>query len=58
MGTVETVDKECDSMKLDQNELKAIHGGEISFSVILGIGSIVSFVIGLIDGFVHPKACE
>ncbi len=45
-------------MKLDQNELKTIHGGEISFSVILGIGSIVSFVIGLIDGFVHPKACE
>ena len=58
MGTVETVDKECDSMKLDQNELKTINGGEISFSVILGIGSIVSFVIGLIDGFVHPKACE
>ena len=45
-------------MKLDQNELKTIHGGEISFSVILGIGSIVSIVIGLIDGFVHPKACE
>lgn len=42
-------------MKLDQNELKTIHGGEISFSVILGIGSIVSFVIGLIDGLINLK---
>ncbi len=44
--------------KLETEELKQVYGGEINIGIILGIGSIVSFVIGVIDGFVHPKICE
>lgn len=44
--------------KLETEELKQVYGGEIHIGIILGIGSIVSFVIGVIDGFVHPKTCE
>lgn len=44
--------------KLETEELTQVYGGEINIGIILGIGSIVSFVIGVIDGFVHPKICE
>lgn len=53
------MDKECDDVKqLETEELKHVYGGEIHIGIILGIGSIVSFVIGVIDGFVHPKVCK
>lgn len=53
------LDKECDDLrKLETEELKQVYGGEIHLGIILGIGGAISFFIGVIDAFVHPKACE
>lgn len=44
--------------KLNNDELKKINGGGISFGSILGIGAGLTFIIGLIDGYVRPLACR
>lgn len=43
--------------ELTNEELKGINGG-FSFSTALGIGAIVTFLIGVIDGYVRPLACR
>lgn len=43
---------------LTKEELKKINGGGISFGAILGIGAGITFLIGLIDGYVRPLACR
>jgi len=46
-------------MKIIENEkLKKINGGGISFGSGLLIGGIVTFLIGVIDGYVRPLACR
>ena len=40
------------------SELRNIYGG-FSKSIVLGIaGSIITFVIGLIDGYLRPLGCN
>ena len=43
---------------LSKTELKDINGGGISVGVALGIGAIVIFAIGVIDGYVNPEKCR
>lgn len=45
-------------VKLNDQELLDINGGAISFGAILLIGGIVTFVIGLIDGYIRPLRCR
>lgn len=42
---------------LKEIELKNVQGG-ISFGTGLAIGGVITFLIGLIDGFVRPYACR
>ena len=42
--------------ELDSKELKAINGGGIGTWLLIG-GGIV-FLIGVIDGYVRPLACN
>lgn len=42
---------------LKENELRKINGGW-SISSILGIGSLISFLIGLVDGYIRPLNCR
>ena len=43
--------------KLNDNELSGINGG-VSGWVIVGIGLVVTFVAGVIDGIARPKKCH
>ena len=45
-------------MNLSKNELKNINGGGISAWGILGIGALVVFIAGAIDGFARPFSCH
>ena len=45
-------------MKLDKRELKDISGGGWSIGAGLLVGGIITFIIGLIDGYVRPLACN
>lgn len=42
--------------KLNNNELKQINGG--GAGVYVAIGGIIIFIIGVIDGYVRPLACN
>ncbi len=43
--------------EMNRQQLESVKGG---FSVWAGlvITAIVIFVVGIVDGFVHPKECE
>ena len=43
--------------KLTNQELKNVKGG-ISVWIGLGLGALTVFLSGLLDGIMHPKACE
>lgn len=43
--------------KLNDNELSKINGG-VSGWVVVGIGLVVTFVAGVIDGIARPKKCH
>ena len=42
---------------LTQKELKEIKGGW-SLAGFLGIGSLITFLIGVVDGYIRPLACR
>lgn len=42
----------------NERELKEIKGGTMHVGLGLVIGGIVTFLIGLVDGYVRPLACR
>ena len=44
--------------KLENNELKTIKAGAIHWGIVGIIGGIITFVVGVIDGFVNPSKCR
>lgn len=45
-------------MEIREEELKKITGGGISFGTGLLIGAGLTFLVGLIDGYIRPLACR
>lgn len=43
---------------LNENELNNIHGGGFSYGIAMFIGGLITFVIGMIDGYVRPLKCN
>lgn len=44
--------------KLKDIELKKINGGAFKIGIGLAIAAGVTFLIGIIDGYVRPLACR
>lgn len=44
-------------MILNKQELNNIRGGGIASKFII-IGGVITFIIGIIDGFFRPKRCN
>lgn len=45
-------------MNLNKEEMKKINGGGLSVWGILGIGTLLVFLAGAIDGFARPLSCN
>ena len=45
-------------MELSKNELITINGGKIKIGIAIGVASAITFLIGLIDGFLRPLKCN
>jgi hypothetical protein len=45
-------------IELNREELKEISGGFTTLYKILFAGGIITFIIGLIDGFTRPLKCN
>lgn len=43
---------------IDNKELKKIHGGGFNFGIAALIGAGITFIIGVIDGYIRPLACH
>lgn len=44
--------------ELTKEELKSIIGGGFNFGLVALIGAGITFLIGLVDGYVRPLACN
>ena len=44
--------------EIEENELEKVRGGGSSSWVGLGIGALVIFIIGVIDGYTRPLSCN
>ena len=44
--------------RLNSEEMINIKGGAISFKVAALVGGAIVFIVGVIDGLLHPKKCE
>lgn len=44
--------------KIEKENLKNVYGGGFSFSLAALIGAGITFIIGVIDGYVRPLACR
>ena len=44
--------------ELTNNEMMSINGGAVNWAIVAGIGTLVSFIIGAIDGYVNPQKCN
>lgn len=47
-------------MKLSNNELLTVEGGAIKLftAVLFGIGGLIAFLTGVIDGYLNPTKCN
>lgn len=45
-------------MILNDKELNNISGGGISWSIIAGIGMLITLIVGVADGYVRPLKCN
>ncbi len=48
-------------MLLNENELHQVKGGAIkglAYIITIGIGSLISLVAGIIDGYTNPLKCR
>ena len=45
-------------MYLNKNELLAVTGGSINWTLVGVIGTIISFVAGIVDGYLRPISCH
>jgi len=47
-----------DDMKLSKDELLNVTGGGISIGAVTGIGALITFIIGIVDGYLRPSKCS
>lgn len=45
-------------MKLSNKELMTINGGGFNIGFFLGVSSVISFIIGVVDGYLRPLKCN
>lgn len=45
-------------MVLSKEELYNINGGGIKFGVYAAIGCFITFIVGIVDGFLRPLSCN
>lgn len=45
-------------MALEDNELMNISGGGIKYGLAALVGGIITFLIGVVDGYLRPLSCN
>jgi hypothetical protein len=43
---------------INNSELLEIKGGATKYFYGIGIGAIVSFIVGVVDGYMRPLSCH
>lgn len=45
-------------IELNNEHLSSIKGGGFNLGIILGVGALVVFIIGILDGYTNPTKCN
>ena len=43
---------------IEENELTLIKGGAAKWALVGAIGTAITFIVGLIDGYLRPLKCR
>lgn len=44
--------------KLNNIEMYSVDGGAVKWGVVALIGGILTFVVGIVDGYTNPQKCH
>ena len=44
--------------RINNEQLKEVKGGGINWGIAAGISAALSFIIGVIDGWINPAKCN
>ncbi len=46
--------------KINELELEKVKGGGIGvgLGICIGVGALITFIVGIVDGYVNPSKCE
>ena len=45
-------------MVLSKDELYNIYGGRAKYGIYAAIGCFITFIVGLVDGYLRPLSCN
>ena len=45
-------------MKLENDELMNVEGGAIKYLALFGLGGLIAFLTGILDGYLNPQKCN
>lgn len=45
-------------VELKKEEMQNINGGAVNWAAIAGISALLSFMAGVVDGYVNPLKCR
>lgn len=45
-------------MSMTKEELLNVTGGGLSLGAAFGIGALITFIIGVVDGYLRPQSCK
>lgn len=44
--------------KINDNELEKVQGGGFSWGIAAGVVAAITFIVGVIDGYINPAKCN
>lgn len=45
-------------LELNNEEMNKISGGGVNWTMIAGVGALVSLLVGIVDGYINPIKCN
>lgn len=43
---------------MNNNELNQVYGGKAAGTILFALGGLITFIIGVIDGYFRPLKCN
>lgn len=45
-------------IELNNAEMEQVQGGGVNWTIVAGVGALVSLLAGIVDGYINPLKCN